>query len=104
MVMDAEPGDEGLGRSGVEVVSGMGRRIMIGTGFEAESLRGHARVRGSTVLSVLYRRDRSTRRAAGAFDYREQGAEFDGLAQVMVESRVTRPFSVLLACVPGNGD
>lgn len=33
MVMDAEPGDEGLGRSGVEVVSGMGRRIMIGTGF-----------------------------------------------------------------------
>jgi hypothetical protein len=38
-VIDTEPGREGAGRSGVEVVIGAGRRVVIGEGFDAETLR-----------------------------------------------------------------
>lgn len=36
---DAEPEHGGAGRSGVEVVLGEGRRVVIGAGFDAETLR-----------------------------------------------------------------
>jgi hypothetical protein len=38
-VRDAEPGHGEMGYSGVEVVFGEGRRIMVETGFDAETLR-----------------------------------------------------------------
>ncbi len=38
-VIEAEPGREGADRSGVEVVIGQGRRIALGAGFDAETLR-----------------------------------------------------------------
>jgi hypothetical protein len=38
-VIDAEPGHEATGRSGVEIVLGAGRRVVIGAGFDSETLR-----------------------------------------------------------------
>jgi hypothetical protein len=38
-VIDAAVGYEGTGRSGVEIVLGVGRRVVIGAGFDSETLR-----------------------------------------------------------------
>jgi hypothetical protein len=38
-VRDAEPEPRGIGCSGIEVVLGEGRRVVIGAGFDAETLR-----------------------------------------------------------------
>jgi hypothetical protein len=38
-LIDAERGHEGTGGSGVEIVLGAGRRVVIGAGFDSETLR-----------------------------------------------------------------
>lgn len=38
-VVEAEPGGEGSGRAGVEVVIGAGRRVVVDAGFDEETLR-----------------------------------------------------------------